>query len=128
MHRKASERFGKSVDLHLRLEPRYVVTENDEIVLHPIAVLDVVAQQRLTAEAHALEHGEGSALIRGHLRGELFHAEGALDASSGKPDRTAAAILPHAHKMGRCRRLVPPALVGPEPIPGMRTVAKRLAL
>src|SRR5262245_47050071 len=70
--REASERFSKSVDLHLRLEPRYVVTKNDEIVLHPIAVLDVVGQQGLAAEAHAPEHSEGSALIRGHLRGELF--------------------------------------------------------
>ena len=36
---------------HLTREPGYVVTENDKIVLHPIAVLDVVAQQGLTAEA-----------------------------------------------------------------------------
>src|SRR5713101_3108471 len=40
---RPSRGFAQSVCLHLRLEPRHVVAENDQIVLDPTAVPDVIA-------------------------------------------------------------------------------------
>src|SRR6266705_2513183 len=61
--RPLSGGFARSVCLHLRLEPRHVVAENDQVVLDPGAVLDVIAQQGLASETHALEHRNASALV-----------------------------------------------------------------
>src|SRR5216684_5359596 len=44
-----------SVGLHLRLKLRNIVGENQQIVFAPVAILDVIAQQRFRPETHPLE-------------------------------------------------------------------------
>jgi hypothetical protein len=95
-----SECFGQPIGLHLRLEPGDIVTEDDEVVLHPFAVPDVVAQQGLTSETHALEYGDGAPLVRGHLRHQFFHTEPERDPEyflNQQPAYAAAARLRGDH-------------------------------
>src|SRR5260370_30325455 len=84
--RPLSGGFARSVCLHLRPEPRHVVAENDQVVLDPGAVLDVIAQQGLASETHALEHRNGSALVDRHLCGQFLQAEPERD-SEGFPNQ-----------------------------------------
>src|SRR5260370_9555799 len=73
--RPLSGGFAQSVCLHLRLEPRHVVAENDQVVLDPGAVPDVIAQQGLGSEAHALEQRNGASLVDRHFRSQFFQPE-----------------------------------------------------
>src|SRR6266508_1079349 len=75
LDRSAAERLRHPVGVHLRLEPRHVVAQDQQIVRPALAVLDVIAQERLRPEAHPLEDGDGALLIHGHLRDDLLDAE-----------------------------------------------------
>src|SRR5438552_19105506 len=58
-----SQRLRPPIRLQLRLELGDVVAQDNEVVLGAVAVLDVVAQQRLAAKAHAFEHFDGALLV-----------------------------------------------------------------
>src|SRR6266700_7634856 len=92
---RPSRGFAQSVCLHLRLEPRHVVAENDQVVLDPGAVPDVIAQQGLGSETHALEHRDGSALVDRHLCGQFLQAEPERDSEGFLDQQSADSLAPH---------------------------------
>jgi len=64
--------LGRAWFFHLRLHPGDVVAEQDDVVFAAVGTLDVIAHQRLAAEAEFLEHRDRALLVYGHLGHQFF--------------------------------------------------------
>ena len=91
----------QSVGLELGLDLRDIVPEHDDIVGFPVDIPDMVAQQRLGAEAEALEQRNRRLLIDRHLHREFLQPrpqgqrKGLL--LQRPPDAQPAHVLRHHH-------------------------------